>query len=235
MMMILGDLDAWAWLLTGLSLALCAGVLILDAYYLRLKLPVRSRATWILLGTCAFFCGGGVYQTISDASDAPHKVVTGSIPTIHEIYLGHNRSLYLARVLNDSEPSRLVNFSSEALAVIKEHRTDQSYRIGYLDDPQEFYERGRQGFYFKVVDIDNPISNDSYYHFDTHHHPVRAVIYLFDVLILLMTGVAVSRLADASPDTDDDFENYRDSGSDEYGKATPITSLNLGSSETEDR
>jgi hypothetical protein len=228
------DLDTSTWLLSGLSLVVCVGIVSLDVYYRHLRLPVRSRAALILIGTLVFFCAGGVYETISNASDASHREETGPVSTIHEIYLGHNRSLYLARVLN-ANPTHLLNFSSEALKVLREHRTDQPYRLGYLDDPQEFYENGRQGFYFKVVDIRDPESSESYYHFDTMQHPSRAVIYLGDILLLLLTAFVVSRLADASPDTEDDFENYRDSKGGRDTEVGSLTSLNLGASDTAER
>lgn len=235
MMTTFGDLDIQAWVMSVLALALCSGILGLDLYYLRLKLPVRSRAAWILLGTLAFFCAGGIYETISNASDAQRKIETGPISKVHEIYLGHNRSLYLARVLDNSGASRLLNFSSDAFAVLKEHTRDHAYRVEYLGDPQEFYENGRQGFYFKVVDIGDPETNDSYYHFDTMHHPERAAVYFGDTVILLLTAFIVSRLADASPDTEDDFENYREPGDDRGPKDTSITELNLNAPEAEDR
>lgn len=234
-MTIFGDLDTRAWLMSGMSIMLCAGILALDFYNLRLKHPVRSRAASISLGTLAFFCAGGIYETISNASDAPHKVETGPLSTIHQIYLGHNRYLYLARVLDNSDSSRLLNFSTEAVEVLKEHRRDHAYRVGYLDDPQEFYERGRQGFYFKVVDLGDVQTSDFYYHFDTTHHSVRAAVYLGDTILLLLTALIVSRMADASPDTENDFENYREPGDNRGPKDASITSLNLDAPETDDR
>jgi hypothetical protein len=235
MIAILGDLDTRAWVMSGLALALCSGMLGMDFYYLRLKLPVRSRSAWILLGTFAFFCAGAIYETISNASDAQRKIETGPTSKVHEIYLGHNRSLYLAQVLDHSGTSRLLNFSSDAFAVLKERATDRAYLIGYLDDPNEFYENGRQGFYFTVVDIGDPETNASYYHFDTTHHPVRAAVYLGDTVILLLTALIVSRMADASPDTEDDFENYREQGDDRDRKDTSITELNLNAPEVKDQ
>ena len=88
------ELGIWAFLLSSAIVIVCAWKLGVDWYHSRQGLPIRSRATLILLGALAFFAVAGIYQTISDASDAPHTIVDGSFSHIHEIYLGHDRYLY---------------------------------------------------------------------------------------------------------------------------------------------
>jgi hypothetical protein len=82
---IFGDLDSWAWLVSGAALTACISILGLDFYYYRLKLPIRSRAVWMLLGVLVLFCAAEAVETLSNASDAPHKVIVGEIPKRREV------------------------------------------------------------------------------------------------------------------------------------------------------
>ena len=74
---IFGDLDSWAWLVSGAALTACISILGLDFYYYRLKLPIRSRAVWTLLGVLVLFCAAEAVETLSNASDAPLKSLLG--------------------------------------------------------------------------------------------------------------------------------------------------------------
>ena len=226
------DLDTSTWMMSIASLAISLFIIGTDIYNWRQKIPIGSRRARIALLGLAFFCAAGVYETISNASDAPRIPVSGMITTIREVYLGHSRYWYLAHVIGADGLSKELNFDSNALRVIKEHSRSTSYNVTYLDDPDEYYDHGKQHFWFKVVDITNAETGESYYHFDTRHHPVRVAFYLGDTVLLIVVSILVGRLSDASPDTEDDYENYR-SADDNKSAGTELTSLDLNSSRDE--
>ena len=232
-MVFLQDLDTHAWVMSIFALTVCLFIICTDIYELRLKLPMRSRrARFVLLGL-AFFCGGGVYETITNASDAPHISVSGMITPIRTVSLGHNRYWYLAHVDGSNGISKELNFDSDGLRIIKEHSRSAAYNVAYLDVPNDYYTNGKQFFWFKVVGISNAETGESYYYFDTRHHPVRAAFYLGDTLLLVLTSILVGRFADATPDTEDDYENYRDDPAGDRSVRSELTSLGLDPSRKE--
>jgi hypothetical protein len=209
---------------SGVAITVCTPLLGLDFYYYRQKLPIRSRAAWMLPGALALYCAAQTFDTLSNASNAPYKVIVGEIPKRREVRRGRGSFLYLAYARDASGLPRLLGFSSDADIVIQEHQT---YRVGYLDDPQVFYDQGTAGSYFQVVDVIDPETNESYYHFDTRDHPVQVAVYSIDILFLLFAGAAVSRMAANRPDLEDDFENYHDDRRAGGSHGPEITSLNI--------
>jgi hypothetical protein len=136
----------------------------------------------------------------------------------------------LAHLPNSANPGNLYFFDSAGSKVIRDHSVRGGFSVSFLKDGDEMEPRV---YAFKVVDIENIASGSSLYHFDTLHHPARVTLLIVVAALLFLTGLLSLRLADASPDTEDDYENYH-TPRDIAQRGAEVTSLNLSSATGED-
>ncbi len=76
-------------------------------------------------------------------------------------------------------------------------------------------------------------SGESFYHFDTRSHPYRIALLFACAILLFLTELLNDRLSDARPDTEDNYENYRDSRNSQ-ATVSDLTSLHLIDSKEKD-
>lgn len=231
-MIFFSDLDRLTWALSIVALAVSATVIAVDIRDWRAKFPIRSRGKRVLLWGFAAVCSIVGLDTIDSASDAPHLYCSGS-PSVVRVRTGRSGDTWLVRVRNagSTEAPLLSLHDARAIVAFREHRRDATISFGYLNEPY-FNQSGAAEF--KVVDMADGDTGEPFYHFDTRSHPYRVAALFASAILLFLTELLNNRLSDLLPDTEDDYENYRDSRN---SKATvsDLTSLNLDDSNDQNR
>ncbi len=222
-MSVLNDIDAFTWVLTFGAFAICGGVIAHDLIDLRQKRPIRSRTKktwlWLLAGLSLCFLG----DALINPSNAEHKSVIGPIVKVRQLIGRGGDEGMLACISPCSGQSQTFILDRQAEYIVDSYTPVTRFAVGYLADPT-YLGSGKSGY--KVVDLDVFISHKRVYHFDTQLHPYRTAVLLLDTLLFFFSGILCDRLADLSPDTDDVYENYRET----YGvpeRKSDLTSIDL--------
>lgn len=227
-MTFLSDLDGLTWALSIAALTVSTLVIGVDIRDWRAKFPILSRGKRVLLWSFAAGCAVVGADTIGNASDVQHLYVSGLPRLVRVRESGRSGDTWLVRAVNagTTESVLLAVHDSEAIVAYREHRKDLPITFGYLNEP--YYSRSGTAE-FRVVDMADSKTGESFYHFDTRSHPYRVTVLFASALLLFLTELLNNRLSDALPDTEDDYENYRDARN---SRAAPsdLTSLHLDAS-----
>lgn len=218
------DLDGPTWVMTITALCVSIAVATIDLRDWHAKLPIRSRFKRAVLWGFAMLCGISGIDTITNASDAQHLSITGVARVVRVLHGGRSGDTWLIRIAGpDQVNSPICSLHARSLSAFREHPIGRAAIFSYLNEPKE---EAADLFAFEVVDMADAETGLSFYHFDTQHHPYRASILLGDAAVLFLTGVLSGLLSDASPDTEDDYENYRDKPNSQ-DMISELTSLDL--------
>ena len=231
-MTFLSDLDSLTWALSVAALATSIAVIGLDLRDWRAKYPILSRGKRVLLWSFAAVCAIAGIDTVGDASDAQHLYCSGLPFVVRVRSSGRSGDTWLVRVKNAgiAESPLLALHDPRCIVAFREHRKDLSITFGYLNAPHQNSSGVPE---FKVVDMIDASENQTFYHFDTRSHPYRVAVLFGSALLLFLTELFNQRWSDALPDTEDDYENYRDRP-DSQANASDLTSLHLTDSSEKD-
>ena len=192
------DVGTAVWVTSLLALAICAWIAVVDVRRWQQRLPVRAGLKRLFLWAGAAIFVFWMAQNWSNASGVPHATTTGPVISVQKALYHGDREGMIACVQDCK--SVLLNFDPEATAAVREYPPGTPFKIGFLDERKEVYPNV---FGFEVVDVWDAAGNAEFYHFDTRYHPTRLILLGMDALILILTGVMCTRLAEAELDPED--------------------------------
>jgi len=199
---LLQDLDVLTWVATGATFLVCAIVAAMVIVEGRAPLSgIEGRLKFLTM--CGFALVFWAFVVIGRASDAPHRLLSGSVQITRRLPSIRHSGHRLLVCVSPCETSPRLLMHDEASDAFERGARVPNLTLGYLLKSEE---AARGLWVYDVVDIVNTETGRSYYHRDTNHHPFRVAFLFGDALLVLLTGVLCARLAASSPAAEENAE-----------------------------
>lgn len=200
------DLDSGTWVIFAIATGVSALVTGKDFYDWRNRFPIRTRRKRIFLGGFAVILLAIAIDGYNDSSTARRMYINGEFKQVQSLSSRGGPDSMVACLFPCKSDGPLFYLRPQAAGAVRALPAATRYRIEYLDERED---TGKLLAY-RVIGFADEATGQRYYQMDARPHPARITLLLIGATFLVLTCVISGRLADTCPDTEDDYENYRE-------------------------
>lgn len=191
----LNDLNLLSVAATAITVILCACILFLDVrdWVNRRKLNGQFDGIKQCVYLCflSLACLVGAIDALSPSAHVPHKTVTGEYRVVHHVSGKGGSTDFICVIDCTRTGGYTLALNDDAQSVLWKRPKGGRYEFEYLTRPTG---NALSGVSLRVVGIRDAESGARLYEVDLVRHWGRVVLFMFDFLLLIATGILGVRL-----------------------------------------